>query len=279
MRSGCIGHEGHDAAARPDRSPNRDVDAAGNGETSLANMPVYTIPEGTFELIIGTSSRCLPESRSSCFASRRTVAPELGGHGNLLYTRDNKTGESADVLDKATTPYANAEAAPKGVLQPESNTSYQLAGTDKGRSASATYTDGPIAGGGMIPGGSVERRFETAPICVATGEAFGSISWGYTRRPDGTVTQTSATTKDVPSTTAPPAFEDVRQAFYAGTFQQNARRVRQGVEHAPQRPQGRAQGNRRAEATGTHDLARRRQRQLGIGSQRVCTPGSARICS
>ncbi|HEU4735287.1 MAG TPA: DUF4157 domain-containing protein [Kofleriaceae bacterium] len=146
--------------------------------------------------------------------------PELGAHTHLFYIRDKKSGASADVLDTQTTPYANAEAAPAGGLRPESNTTHQLGGAEAGRSASATYSDGPIAGSGMVPGGSIERMFETAPICVDTGETFGSISWGYTKKADGTVTLYGATTADVQSTAATPALEDVRQAFYAGTFQQ-----------------------------------------------------------
>jgi outer membrane protein OmpA-like peptidoglycan-associated protein len=147
--------------------------------------------------------------------------PELGGHGHLLNTREKKTGASIDALDKATTPYANAKAAPKGGLEPEfaSELGNQLAGKDKGRSASAKYSDAPVAGGGMVPGGSVERKFETAPICVDTGETFGSISWGYTKKADGTITLTGGTEKDVQSKTATPALEDIRQAYYAGWFQ------------------------------------------------------------
>jgi outer membrane protein OmpA-like peptidoglycan-associated protein len=195
----------------------------GDAGTTSSSGSTITLTQGKDVAFTVTYTPAKPSCKTIAFI--QTVipthdgGPELGGHGNLLYTRDSKTGASVDALDRATTPYANAEAAPKGGLQPESNTTHQLGGTDKGRSASATYSDGPIAGGGMVPGGSVERMFETAPICVDTGETFGSVSWGYTKKADGTVTLTGATSSDVQSKTATPALEDVRQAFYAGTFQ------------------------------------------------------------
>jgi outer membrane protein OmpA-like peptidoglycan-associated protein len=43
---------------------------------------------------------------------------------------------------------------------------------------------------------------------------------GLTKKADGTVTLMGATLKDVQSKTAIPALEDIRQAFYSGTFQQ-----------------------------------------------------------
>lgn len=197
----------------------------GNTGTSSMSGTTVTVTQGKDVAFTVTYTPTKPSCKTIAFI--QTVVPthgggpELGAHAHLFYIRDKKSGASADVLDTQTTPYANAEAAPTGGLQPESNTTHQLGGAATGRSASATYSDGPIAGSGMVPGGSIERMFETAPICVDTGETFGSISWGYTKKADGTVTLYGATTSDVQSKTATPALEDVRQAFYAGTFQQS----------------------------------------------------------
>jgi len=153
----------------------------------------------------------------------QTVVSTAGGlpdTSHLLPRRDPASGASADVLERETEPYFGAGPAVGGGLAPEPMTggrTFALAGS--GRGATATFEDRPMRGQLDVPPAGLRRSFETAVICVDTGELLGSVRWGYTKGYDGAIALTGATPADVSASGASAAAEDVRTAFYTGTFQ------------------------------------------------------------
>ncbi|HEX3126492.1 MAG TPA: OmpA family protein [Thermoanaerobaculia bacterium] len=156
----------------------------------------------------------------------QSVTPTVGGlwdPGPLLYTRSPTTNATMDVLyqDPAkpdTEPIYGAEPKPGGGLK--ASGSNVLSGSGPGAAAKATHSDAPYHQE-IAPGKTAVRAFETAVICVETGETFGSIAWGYTKTGAGVVTLQGATSKDVRTTSASPGFETTRQAFYSGFFERS----------------------------------------------------------
>ena len=153
----------------------------------------------------------------------QTVRPTIGGMpdtGSLLFTREPASGSSVDVFQHTTDPYYTAEPSSSGPGLGSAASNWRLAGTARGRSASATFSDAPSRPARHIPPGQLlVREFEVAVICVETGQTFGSIRWGYTKTHDGVITLTGAQPSDVQARAAPPQLETVRQAFYSGFFQ------------------------------------------------------------
>jgi outer membrane protein OmpA-like peptidoglycan-associated protein len=154
----------------------------------------------------------------------QTVIPTIGGlwdTGPLLYTRSPASGASVDVLYQPsraeTEPFYGADPAKPGPGL-EATKTRTITGTRPGASAKASLNDSPFQQ--EVPKGTTAmRRFESAVICLETGETFGSISWGYTKTGDGKVTLLGATAKDVRASAASADFEPTRQAFYSGFFQ------------------------------------------------------------
>jgi Domain of unknown function (DUF4157)/OmpA family len=135
----------------------------------------------------------------------------------ILANREASTGASIDIAPSGyPLPAHGLEAAPGGGTQARANTPTQIAGVGSGHGSTATWDDHPSAS--PSGGRTAVRQFETAAICLETGETFGSIKWGYSKKGD-VVTLTGAQAADVLATSASPEFELVRQAFYAGTFQ------------------------------------------------------------
>ncbi len=151
------------------------------------------------------------------------IVRQTGGIQDLphvLFTQET-SGYSADVGPTETEPYYGLGGMPPGQgagLTPDmSNT---VAGTAPGRSQEATFADAPIYGtSNLAPGQTVVREFEVAAICVETGDAYGSVRWGYTKSSDGTIALTGAQASDVSAQSASPTVETARQAFYSGFFQ------------------------------------------------------------
>ena len=135
----------------------------------------------------------------------------------ILANRDAATGASIDIAPSGyPVPAHGLAAQPGGGLGARPSTPTQVAGVGSGRGPTASWDDEP----GTFPsaGRTATRQFETAVICIETGETFGSIKWGYTKKGE-VVTLTGAQDADVRAGSASPEFEGVRQAFYAGTFQ------------------------------------------------------------
>jgi outer membrane protein OmpA-like peptidoglycan-associated protein len=172
-----------------------------------------------------------PTGRTSCptITFIQIVRATVGGmpaHAHLLFLQDaagfavdlavNRNSQSVE-----TEPFYGAGPQASGPgLGSESGAT--LAGNAPGRSARASFADGPDFPAGQIPrAATLVREFEVAAICAETSETFGSVRWGYTKTADGTVTLTGGRVSDVQTSAASAQVESARRAYYAGFFQQS----------------------------------------------------------
>lgn len=169
----------------------------------------------------------------------QTVKPTINGvpdTAHLLFTREQESGASVDVLERDTEPFYGAgpdEARPG--LGPElpqgSPHARSIASSGARPQGIATFYDNPVRAREDIPPGQLlVREFELAVVCLQTGDTFGSIRWGYTKTADGTITLTGAQLEDVRTTSASPQLERARQAFYSGFFQHSLSQFERGSD-------------------------------------------------
>lgn len=169
-------------------------------------------------------ARFIPAAGQNCprITFVQSVLATTGGvedTGHLLYTWESGSRKSMDTLHSDTEPYYGAEGRPESQGAGLQGSTGQTIGTAQGSNrTAATHGDGPYIH--RVPAGATAvRRFEAAVICVETGETWGSIEWGYTKRSDGTITLLGGQTSDVHINTATAELESVRQAYYQGAFQ------------------------------------------------------------
>lgn len=178
---------------------------------------------GNLTILLGRdvifTAKFTPSQNSSCprITFVQSVLATTGGvldTGHLLYTGDAQ-GRSMDVSHGDTEPYYGAGGNPGGTgLQ--GDVGQQIGGGSSGREA--THGDAPYIH--RVPQGKIaERRFESAVICIETGEMFGSIKWGYRKQSDGTIQLLGARMSDLNTSGATSTLENVRQAYYQGAFQ------------------------------------------------------------
>lgn len=171
-----------------------------------------------------------PAPTSSCprITFVQSVLATTGGvqdTGHLLYTSDAQ-GRSLDVNHGATEPYYGAAGIPESSgAGLQGDVGQQIGGGSS--QATATHGDAPYYHR-VPPGKLVERQFETAVICVESGETYGSITWGYRKHSNGTIELQGAQRSDIHTGGASSTLENVHQAFYQGAFQLSLQGFRRG---------------------------------------------------
>ena len=187
-----------------------------DGENEAGEMTTFLGKDVEF------TARFLPANGLQCprltfVQSVLATTNRVSDTGHLMYTREAQSGQSMDVGRGETEPYYGAGGISGGTgLQGDVG---QTIGSTQGNNPPvATHGDAPYVHS-LPPGTSALRRFESAIICVETGETFGSIHWGYTKTSDGTITLLNGRPADVRRGQASATLERVRQAFYQGEFQ------------------------------------------------------------
>ena len=194
------------------------LSVGGSGTTITITQPTDVLMDASFTPSAATAAQCPTISMIQIVKATTGGIPDAP---HLLFIRDATSGGAADVSSSGsdTEPFYSAAPSSSGPgLVPDMSSA--LAGSATGRSAAATYSDAPFIRWDLIPPGQTAvREFEVAPICVETGQTFGSVKWGFTKTRAGVITLTGAQSGDVQTGTATTDFEQARQAFYSGFFQ------------------------------------------------------------